>query len=170
MLPGDEVVAVYDADGAVVGSAYRSEVRAKGHWHAAGLVLVRSGDGSQIYVHLRAPNKDVYPGAYDCWAGGVVAAGENPTDCARRELAEELGIHDVTPVPLFTHVFDQPPVRCHNFTHEVRWDGPIVHQPEEIVDGRWMSIEEVRRWAEEPDGPLVPDGRAAMLEWFRRFG
>jgi 8-oxo-dGTP pyrophosphatase MutT (NUDIX family) len=166
----DELVAVYDEAGSVAGSAPRAEMRARGLWHAAGVVLVRSGAGRSAYVHLRAPDKDVYPGLYDCWAGGVVAAGETPAECAARELGEELGIHDVTPEPLYRLVFEEPPVRCHNFAFEVRWDGEIVHQPEEIVSGRWMPLEELRAWAEDPDSPLVPDGRLGIREWFRRYG
>lgn len=163
-------MARYDADGRVVGNATRADVRARGLWHAAAVVLVRSGDGRSVYVHLRTPDKDVFPGAYDCWAGGVVAAGEDPAECAERELAEELGIRGVALEPLFTHVFDEPPVRCHNFAYEVRWDGEITHQPEEIVSGGWMSLAELRKWAEDPAGPLVPDGRLGVLEWFRRYG
>jgi 8-oxo-dGTP pyrophosphatase MutT (NUDIX family) len=166
----DELVAVYDEHGAVVSSATRADMRARGLWHAAGEVLVRSLDGESAYVHQRSPAKDVFGGLYDCWAGGVVAAGETPAACALRELGEELGVHGVPLTPLFTHVYEQPPIRCHNFTFEVRWDGPIVHQPEEIVDGGWMSLRELRKWADDPDTPLIPDGRAGIQEWFRRYG
>ncbi len=169
-MGGDELVAKYDPRGAVVGSVSRAEVRAEGHWHAAAVVLVRSPDGEQVYVHLRSPDKDVFPSAYDCWAGGVVAAGETPAECAGRELAEELGIHGVSPVPLFTLVYDRPPIRCHNFAFEVRWGGPIIHQPEEIVGGDWMPLPELRAWADDPTSPLVPDGRLGIQEWFRRYG
>jgi hypothetical protein len=61
-MAADELVAVYDAGGAVVGKATRREVRAKGLWHAAGVVLVRSPDGESAYVHRRSPDKDVFPG------------------------------------------------------------------------------------------------------------
>jgi 8-oxo-dGTP pyrophosphatase MutT (NUDIX family) len=166
---GEEFVAVYDAHGAVVGSATRGEVRAKGLWHAASSVLVRSPDGESVYVHLRSPHKDVFPGTYDCWAGGVVAAGETPVECAYRELAEELGIRGVRLEPLFTHVFHEPPIRCHNFTFETRWDGPVTHQPEEIVAGRWLPLTELAQWADDPNGRLIPDGRQGIREWFRRY-
>lgn len=171
-MPGSagELVAVYDAQGAVVGSASRGEVRAKGLWHAAGVVLVRSMDGKSAYVHLRSPDKDVFPGMYDCWAGGIVTAGETPTECAYRELAEELGIRGAPLRPLFTHVFHEPPIRCHNFAFEACWDGPITHQPEEIVSGRWMPLPELAKWAGEEPGPLIPDGRLGIREWFRRYG
>ncbi|WP_370948952.1 NUDIX hydrolase [Amycolatopsis sp. cg5] len=170
MSASDELVALYDPAGAVVGSAPRRVMRAEGLWHASGVVLVRSGDGTAVYVHLRAPDKDVYPGTWDCWAGGVVAAGETPAECATRELAEELGISGVSPVPLFVDVYQDGTIRCHNFAFEVRWDGPVVHQPEEIVDGRWMPLDELRAWVDDPDSPFIPDGRQGIREWFRRFG
>ncbi|KMS83484.1 NUDIX hydrolase [Prauserella rugosa] len=167
---GDELVAIYDDHARVVGSTTRADVRARGLWHAAAVVLVRSGDGGSVYVHRRTATKDVYPSAFDCWAGGVVAAGETPDECARRELGEELGIHGVRPVPLFSWAFEQGSVRCHNFTYEVRWDEPVVHQPEEVADGWWMPLEELHTWLRADDGTFVPDGRLGTLEWFRRFG
>ena len=165
----EELVAVYDGSGRVTGATTRADVRARGLWHATGEVLLRSGDGESVYVHRRAPDKDVFPGLWDCWAGGVVAAGESPGECAFRELAEELGVRGVPLTPLFTHVFEQPPLRCHNHCFEARWDGEVVHQPEEIVDGRWLPLDELRAWAGDPASPLIPDGRAGILEWFRRY-
>lgn len=172
-MPGsDELVALYDQAGSVVGTTTRSRVRAEALWHAAGVVLVRSGDGKAVYVHLRTAVKDVWPSTWDCWAGGVVAAGETPAECARRELAEELGVHGVEPVPLFTKVYDDGRNRCHNFAFEVRWDGPIRHQAEEIVEGRWIPLEDLRAWVEDPapELPFIPDGREGVQEWFRRYG
>jgi 8-oxo-dGTP pyrophosphatase MutT (NUDIX family) len=172
-MPGsDELVALYDQAGSVVGTTTRSRVRDEGLWHAAGVVLVRSGDGSGVYVHLRTAVKDVFPSTWDCWAGGVVAAGETPAECARRELAEELGVHGVEPVPLFTKVYDDGRNRCHNFAFEVRWDGPIRHQAEEIVEGRWIPLDDLRAWVDDPapELPFIPDGREGVQEWFRRYG
>jgi len=53
-------------------------------------------------MHRRTDTKDVYPGRYDVWAGGCVAAGEDPVDAAHRELAEELGVTGVQLVPVET--------------------------------------------------------------------
>jgi len=166
----DELVARYDAAGFMVGTALRSEVRAAGLWHAAAMVLVRSTDGTQAYVHLRTDDKDVFPGLHDCWAGGVIAAGETPAECAARELAEELGITSVTPRPLFTLRYEQPPQRSHNFVFEIHCDGPFTPQPAEIVSGAWMTMNALRRWAEAPGCTLTPDGRHTIQEWFRRYG
>jgi 8-oxo-dGTP pyrophosphatase MutT (NUDIX family) len=93
----DELVAVYDADGNAIGTATRSRVYAEGLWHGSAGVLVRSADGSRIYVHRRTTTKAVFAGMHDCLAGGVIDPGETPLQTATRELSEELGI---TGVPL----------------------------------------------------------------------
>jgi 8-oxo-dGTP pyrophosphatase MutT (NUDIX family) len=167
-MAADELVGVYDADGHEVGSATRARMRAEGLWHAATMVLVRSPDLRRVYVHRRSPDKDVFPGLRDCWAGGVLGAGERPADGARRELAEELGIAGVELRPLFVLPFVQPPVRCHNFVYETSWDGPVHHQPEEIVSGGWLDLPDLATQLRDPDTDFVPDGRAAALEWLRR--
>ena len=102
----------------------------------------------------------------------MVAAGETPAECARRELAEELNVQRVEPVPLFTKVYDDGRNRCHNFAFEVSWDGPIRHQAEEIVEGRWITLDELRAWVDDPapELPFIPDGREGVREWFRRYG
>jgi ADP-ribose pyrophosphatase YjhB (NUDIX family) len=102
----------------------------------------------------------------------MVAAGETPAECARRELAEELGVQGVEPVPLFTKVYDDGRNRCHNFAFEVRWDGPIRHQAEEIAEGRWIALADLRAWVDDPvpELPFIPDGREGVQEWFRRYG
>ena len=56
--PATELVAVYDAAGAVIGAAPRGEVYARSLWHGVGGVLLRSGDGARVYVHRRTLNRD----------------------------------------------------------------------------------------------------------------
>ncbi len=166
-MGSSELIAVYDADGTVVGSATRTRMRAEGLWHACGSILVRSGDGERIFVHRRTDDKDVYPGMHDCWAGGVVAAGETPLACAYRELAEELGISGVPLTPLFEMAVELPPVRLHLFAFEARWDGPVTTQESEIADGGWMTLGELREHLADPSWPFVPDGRLAVERWLR---
>ena len=111
MRAGDEVIAVYDAAGGVTGAAPRAEVYRRGLWHAATGVLVRSGDGERVVLHRRTPDKLVFADTWDCWAGGVVGAGEDPAHAAVRELAEELGITDAALAPLPRAVYDDGEVR-----------------------------------------------------------
>ncbi|QUH01756.1 NUDIX domain-containing protein [Saccharopolyspora erythraea] len=161
-----EEVATYDASGRVVGSAPRGRMRAEGLWHAAGEVLLLSPGRTEVYVHRRTETKDIYPGMHDCWAGGVVAAGEDPAATAVRELAEELGVTGVRPRFLFHTVHELGSVRFHAYLYEVLWGGPVVHQPEEVAEGWWMPVEELRERLSDPSWPLVPDGRQFAQEWF----
>lgn len=166
MRPEDELVAVFDAAGRVVGSAARGVVYRDGIWHGGTGVLVRSGDGQRVYLHRRAPDKLIWPDRYDCWAGGVIGPGEQPARAAARELAEELGISGVELTPIGQFPFVGGGLRCHQFVFESRWDGPVTHQPSEIVWGRWVDLDELRAVLDDPDRwPFVPDGRVGIERW-----
>ncbi|MFD3508933.1 NUDIX domain-containing protein [Nocardia sp. NPDC058666] len=167
--PEDELLAVYDADGRVIGAADRGTVYREGLWHASAGVLVRSVDGSRVYVHRRTDSKLVFAGMHDCMAGGVVDAGEDPADTAIRELREELGIAvpDGTVLPLRAKAswdgdWAGRALRCHLFGFEYRYDGPIVHQPSEIADGWWWTDAELRAHLNDPAWPFVPDTRTVL--------
>jgi isopentenyldiphosphate isomerase len=166
MRAEDELVAVFDADGSVIGSAPRGVVYRDRIWHGGTGVLVRSSDGERLYLHRRSPDKLIWPGLYDCWAGGVIGPGEDPERAAERELAEELGISGVALQPIERFAFEGGGVRCHQFVFEVRWDGPLRHQPEEIVWGAWVTLEELcDRLADSHRWPFVPDGRVGIERW-----
>lgn len=170
-MNASEPVAVYDAAGQVVGAASRATMRRDGLWHAAASVLVRSRDTGSVYVHRRTDSKDVYPGMHDCWAGGVVAAGERPDDAAARELAEELGVPPSAGIaPLFRDIYEHGTVRYHAFLYETFWDGPIVHQTDEVAEGWWMTLTDLRTRLSDRSWPFVPDGRQFIERWFAHHG
>ncbi len=167
----DEPVAVYDAAGQVTGAAPRGVVYRQGLWHAATGVLVRSGDGERVVLHRRTDDKLIFPGTWDCWAGGVVEPGEDPADAAVRELAEELGITGVPLAPLPVEIFDDGRVRYHAFTYEARWDGPLRPQESEVAWVGWVDINElIARLADPVRWPFAPDGRAGIDRWLRAGG
>jgi 8-oxo-dGTP pyrophosphatase MutT (NUDIX family) len=163
---GEELVAHYDPAGKVIGSVPRSRMRAERLWHATTGVLVRSLDGSRVFVHRRTSWKDVFPGMLDVWAGGVVAAGESPQETAVRELAEEYGLSDVPVVPLFSGTYDLAEVRCHSWLYEARSDGPFEVQASEIESAWWEDVSRLSVLVEDESWPIVPDGRIALREWF----
>jgi 8-oxo-dGTP pyrophosphatase MutT (NUDIX family) len=166
VTPGEELVARYDSEGTVIGAVPRSRMRAERLWHATTGVLVRSLDGSRVFVHRRTACKDVFPGMLDVWAGGVVAAGESPYVTAVRELAEEYGVSDVAVEPLFSGTYDLPDVRCHAWLYEARSDGPFVVQESEIESAWWEPVTRLRRLVDDAEWPIVPDGRIALKQWF----
>lgn len=160
-LPVDELVALVDEDGNVVGSAPRSVVRRENLRHAATAVLVRDTAG-RIYLHRRSETKDWCPGHWDAAAGGVIVVGEEPPDSAVRELGEELGITASRLVELGQHLYEDDTTRCVEYAYEVSWDGPVRHQPEEVAEGRWVTLAELAEVLADPGAAFVPDTRQLL--------
>ncbi|MFC3896580.1 NUDIX hydrolase [Lentzea rhizosphaerae] len=160
------MINLYDEERFVIGTVSRERMRAENLWHGCATIVVRSLDGSRVYVHRRTDTKDIFPGLYDCTAGGVIDAGEVPDTAAERELREELGV-EVPLKKLFISKYVDDHTRYHVWVYEARTDGPFTHQPEEVAWGGWMDLEELRDKIEDPDWPLVPDGRVIGREWLR---
>lgn len=166
--PGDETVEsvelvdLVDADDRVIGCAPRRDVRARNLLHRGVGVLCLNGDGL-VYVHRRTATKDVFPGLYDMFVGGVVGRGEDYDSAARREIAEELGIVGPEPRYLFHHFY----LGRHNCSrvavYDVEWDGEVRHQESEVAWGAWVTMETLLARLNEWE--FVPDG----LEIFHRY-
>ena len=163
----DEMVALVDKTGAVVGSAPRSEVRRDNLRHSATAVLVRDPAG-HIYVHRRTDTKDWAPGRWDAAAGGVLTLGEDPVASAVRELAEELGIAGVALEPLGTHLYEDETTRCFEHAFQAVWDGPVTHQASEVAEGGWMTLADLSRLLADPARPFVPDTRQLLAQLAER--
>lgn len=155
-------MALYDEAGRACGTAPRSRVRAENLRHAATAVVVRNAAGD-VYVHRRTDTKDLYPGRYDFCAGGVLRAGEEPLDSARRELAEELGVTRVELVPLGAADYADDRTRMREFLYECTYDGPVTWQPEEVAWGAWVAPARFLRMLDEV--PFMPDSVANLAGW-----
>lgn len=165
----DELVALYDDAGRVIGAAPRSRMRAENLHHAATAVVVRDSTG-RVYLHRRTDTKDVYPGRLDFAAGGVIGAGEEPHAAAERELAEELGISGVTLKSLGEGDYRDDHTSYHAFCFTVVWDGPITWQPEEVAWGDWVPPSDLVARAEREPEAFMPDTVALLLGWVRELG
>jgi isopentenyldiphosphate isomerase len=162
MTTQDEWVDVIDEADRVIGRATRRQMRTQNLLHRGVGVLCFDPQG-RIYVHRRTQHKDVFPGMYDMFAGGVVAAGESYDAAARREIEEELGIVGPIPQRLFMHRFESAQTRSWNAVYRVTWGGAIRHQASEVEWGRFCTLDEIVRNA--ANWRFVPDG----WEIFQRF-
>lgn len=163
---GEEMTDLVDEDDRVIGRAPRSEVRRRTLLHRGTGVLCRNSVGD-VYVHRRTDSKDVFPGMYDAFAGGMVASGESYEEAARRELAEELGVVGVELRPLVKQRYRGPGLQTWNTVFEVVWDGPIVHQASEIAWGAFVPVRELRR--KLATWEFVPDGLMALRFYLERL-
>jgi 8-oxo-dGTP pyrophosphatase MutT (NUDIX family) len=159
----EEMVALVDDAGAVVGNAPRSRVRRENLRHVATAVLLRHPDG-RIYVHRRSPEKDWQPSAHDAAAGGILQSGEEPEEAARRELAEELGVEGVRLRRLLVGRYDDDTTRYVAHVFETTYGGAVTHADGEVVWGAWMSLDDLGRMLADPGWPFVPDTRAVLQE------
>lgn len=159
--PAQELVDVIDEHGRTVATVTRREMRARRLPHRCVYILVFNRRG-ELFIHLRTPTKDVYPGHWDVAIGGVLAAGEGFEGGARREVLEELGVA-VDPEPLFPFRYADAATVVRSMAYRIVHDGPFQLQPEEIVRGEFISIAEaLERAARES---FCPDGLAVLTRF-----
>ena len=155
-----------DEDDRVIATVTRAEMRAKRLQHRGVSIAVLSSDG-RLLVHRRADDKDIWPGWWDMAAGGVVAAGEDYTDAACRELAEELGV-EVAPAALEwlgEGRFADESVALIGRGYLVVHDGPFDLTDGEIAEVRWVTPDELETLVGAE--PFVPDNVALLLPLLR---
>ena len=161
---GPELVDIVDDDDRVVATVARAEMRAGRLQHRGVSIAVTSTD-RRLLVHRRADHKDVWPGMWDIAAGGVVSAGEEYEQAARRELAEELGVV----VDAMEHlggghfVDDAVAVIAHGYV--VVHDGPFTFGDGEIAEVRWVTLDQLDTLRQTHE--FVPDNIALLLPMLR---
>lgn len=127
--------------------------------HRCTFVVVRSTSG-EVLIHRRSDHKDLWPGRWDLSCGGVVGSGESWDAAAARELAEELGIVGVELRELLRGTYADGEVDEVARAWEVVHDGPFEFTDGEVVEARFVSIEELGRRLDVD--PFVPDSRTLL--------
>jgi isopentenyldiphosphate isomerase len=162
--PGDDLVDVLDDGGRIVGQATRREMRARRLPHRSTYILVFNRHG-ELFIHLRTATKDVWPSHWDPCVGGVVAAGESFDDGAARELEEEIGVS--APIErLFPFVHADATTAVHGMVYRTTHDGPFRLQPEEVVRGEFVALDDVTARASHE--PFCPDGLLVVARYRER--
>jgi 8-oxo-dGTP pyrophosphatase MutT (NUDIX family) len=139
-------------------------MRARRLPHRSTYILVFDRAG-RLFVHLRTAVKDVYPSYWDVAIGGVLGAGEDWDAGAAREVAEELGV--TAPLePLFPFRFADGTNDVHGRVYRAVHGGPFRLQPEEIVRGEFLTLDEVT--ARAAHEPFCPDGLAVLAKYRER--
>jgi isopentenyldiphosphate isomerase len=150
----EELVDVINEAGETIGVVPRSVMRGRRLPHRCVYILMFNTRG-EIFIHQRTATKDIYPSYWDLAAGGVLAAGESFDEGAIRECEEELGV--VTPLTFlfpFRYADERSIVQAQ--VYRAQHDGPFQLQPEEVVQGRFVTREELAKLVAEK--PFCPDG------------
>jgi len=138
-----EYFPIVTEDGEVTGKASREECHSGTFLLHPVIHLHIFNSKGEIYLQKRAPDKDIQPGKWDTSVGGHVDYGEEVVDALLREVREELGITDFTPILLRVYKFvsDREAEMVHSYY--TVYDGEIRPDPVEISEGRFWMIEEI---------------------------
>ncbi|MBP8202993.1 MAG: NUDIX hydrolase [Pseudomonas sp.] len=157
-----ERIAWVDEDDQLLGGVLRSELRQR-HLRGRGTYILLFNSAGLLCVHRRTLSKALYPGYWDMAAGGMVLEDESYAESAARELAEELGICDCVLVEQAHFRYDAAESRLWCRVYSTVSDAPLVLQPEEVLEARFIAIEEAL--AEAQHLPYCPDSLAALQRY-----
>jgi isopentenyl-diphosphate delta-isomerase type 1 len=136
---------IVDEEGRVVGLASRKACHGNpALLHRVVHVLVVNEQG-QILLQKRSPLKDIQPGKWDTSVGGHLQPEESYDAAAAREMEEELGIEERSLLLLHEYVWRTAVESERVRTYLCRGEGPFSHDPREIVEVRFWSMQEVRQ-------------------------
>ena len=160
--PAEEMLPVVEPSGNVVAQVSRAWCHGGSgllhpvvHLH----IINRSGE---IYLQQRGAHKDLLPLRWDTAVGGHIDYGESVEEALRREAREELGIRDFTPSLIKRYVFESNVEK--ELVHSFRtvYEGPFTIDPEELDEGRFWSIEEIK--ASLGKGILTPNFEREFIQ------
>jgi isopentenyl-diphosphate delta-isomerase type 1 len=148
----------------VTGRKSRREAHTLGLMHRAAHILVFNAAG-EVFLQKRSMAKDNHPGVWDASCSGHVDSGEDYAAAARRELGEEIGLHEPGPLePLFKLTPSADTGQEFIQVFRTHAEGPFTLHPQEIDEGRWMAPEALDRWMAERPQDFSP---AFRLNWKR---
>ena len=141
----EEWFPVVNNEGRVIGKAPRSVchdgrsflLHPVVHLH----VFNRSG---KLYLQKRSMKKDIQPGKWDTSVGGHISPGESVPEALLREAKEELGLNGFIPRFLGSYVWESPRERELVNSFSIVTDLLPVVNREEIEEGRFWSLQEIR--------------------------
>jgi 8-oxo-dGTP pyrophosphatase MutT (NUDIX family) len=158
-----ELVDVVDENDTVQSVVTRREMRSQRLRHRAVFIAVID-DADRLLLHRRSPLKDVWPNWCDIAIGGVVSAGEDFLTAARREVQEEIGIHDVIINDLdngLIQMYDDDVVSLLGRCYFIRHSGPFTFADGEVVETWWSTRAEFEILREREQ--FLPDSQTLLI-------
>ena len=163
-----ELFETYDEAGRPLGQRPRGHVHASGLWHRSVGVFLFDTAG-RLLLQRRATGKDVGAGLWDYTVGEHLRPGESYLAAARRGLAEELALEDVTLCrlgPVRRYRLDLPELKIHDYEFQQTFRGGFTGSPvpaaDEVAAVRAVDRIALAHWMRRRPEAFTPWLRAAM--------
>jgi isopentenyl-diphosphate Delta-isomerase len=145
----DTILLVDDAD-KLVGTAPKLDAHRRGLKHRAVSALVRNPQGKML-LHQRANGKYHSEGLWTNACCSHPRRDESNEDAVGRRLFEEMGVLcELKPLfiahyraPVSNELIENEVVHVFGGTYDVRVDGTVAPDPEEVSDWKWMPFDEL---------------------------
>ena len=159
-----ELFPIVDDEGHTLGSITRGEAHNGSRTLHPVVHLHLFNSAGELFLQRRPAWKDIQPGKWDTACGGHVAFGETPEEALRREVREELGVTDFTPVALGHYIFDSQRERELVYVNSTVYDGPVNPSAEELDGGRFWSRADILNAMGK--GILTPNFEQEYIKFF----
>jgi len=145
LSPSEEIFPLVDIDGNTIGQAPRSICHDGISMLLHPVVHLHYYNSSgKLFLQKRSMTKDIQPGKWDTSVGGHVALEETVETALFREAFEELGIEGFEPLFLGRYVWESSREKELVNSFSTTSDKFPVINTEEIEEGRYWSIQEIR--------------------------
>ena len=138
-----ELFPVVDEEGRTLRAITRGEAHSGTHVLHPVVHLHLFDPCGNLYLQRRPLWKDIQPGRWDTACGGHIAYGETPEEALQREVAEELGISDFTPVFVGRYVFNSQRESELVYVSKTVYEGEVRPSKDELDGGRFWSRQEI---------------------------
>lgn len=157
----DELLPIVDENGRVVEAKTREACHNGSRLLHPVVHLHVFNSRGEIFLQKRPEWKDIQPGRWDTACGGHVSYGESAEQALKREVNEELGIDDYYPTEVAHYVYDSVRERELVYVNITIYDLPLHPSKEELSDGRFWTIEEVK--GEMGKGVFTPNFESELV-------
>jgi isopentenyldiphosphate isomerase len=135
-------ITIVDENDEVIGSAEKAEARRSGQIHRIVRILIQKSDGA-ILLQKRHPQAKDSPNKLDFSVAGHVDTGEDYLSAAHREANEELGLTNLSLVPILKFYTekkqDNEIIRRFNQVYLARTEQEVQPNLSELGGIEWLN-------------------------------